>query len=137
MLWQSCREGILLAGGLLWSLTCEPPATLGPPSLSVPTGLSVSFSAGLVTQPCNLTETPPFFFPSPGPSALALLPFPGPSTLALLPLRSWEAPRSGFCPLPKPGCRVQSYVHSEGCPSAPAHWPLCLTLEPREHSLLL
>ena len=80
---------------------------------------------------------PPFFFPSPGPSALALLPFPRPSALALLPLRSWEAPRSGFCPLPKPGCRVQSYVHSEGCPSAPAHWPLCLTLEPRERSLLL
>ena len=60
-LWQRCREGILLAGVLLWPLTCEPPATLGPPSLSVPTGLSVSFSAGLVTQPCNLTWTHFFF----------------------------------------------------------------------------
>ena len=54
---DSCQEGILLAGVLLWPLTCEPPATPGPPSLSVPTGLSVSFSVGLVTQPCNLTET--------------------------------------------------------------------------------
>ena len=65
-LWQSSQEGILLAGVLLWPLTCEPPATLGPPSLSVPTGLSVSFSVGLVTQPCNLTWTHFFFF-SPGP----------------------------------------------------------------------
>ena len=66
---DSCQEGILLAGVLLWPLTCEPPATPGPPSLSVPTGLSVSFSVGLVTQPCNLTETRFcfFFFSSHGP----------------------------------------------------------------------
>ena len=65
---DSCREGILLAGVLLWPLICEPPATLGTPSLSVPTGLSVTFSVGLVTQPCNPTETRfCFFFLSPGP----------------------------------------------------------------------
>lgn len=34
----------LLAGVLLWPLTCEPPATLGPPSPSVPAVLSASSS---------------------------------------------------------------------------------------------
>ena len=36
--------GALLAGVLLWPLTCEPPATLGPPSPSVPAVLSASSS---------------------------------------------------------------------------------------------
>lgn len=56
-----CRLAVAELSGR--DLACwGPPATLGPPSLSVPTGLSVSFSAGLVTQPCNLTETFSFFF---------------------------------------------------------------------------
>ena len=37
-------SGALLAGVLLWPLTCEPPATLGPPSPSVPAVLSASSS---------------------------------------------------------------------------------------------
>ena len=36
--------GALLAGVLQWPLTCEPPATLGPPSPSVPAVLSASSS---------------------------------------------------------------------------------------------
>ena len=47
----------LLAGILLWSLKCEPPATSEPPSFSVPAGLSASSSVGQMTQASSLMET--------------------------------------------------------------------------------
>ena len=114
----------LLAGVLLWPLTCEPPATLGPPSLSVPTGLSVTFSVGLVTQPCNLTETRFFFFSLswtlvPSSSPFELL---GGSTVRLL------------SPSQSQGAEYRAVSTPRGCPSAPAHWPLCLTLKPWQPS---
>ena len=138
MLWQSCREGILLAGGLLWPLTCEPPATLGPPSLSVPTGLSVSFSAGLVTQPCNLTETPLFFplswtfCPSSSPFSWTFRPSSSPSeflggpTVRLLSPSQARVPRTELCPLrglPFRPCPLAPLPH----PGATGAQPAALT----------
>ena len=124
---DSCQEGILLAGVLLWPLTCEPPATPGPPSLSVPTGLSVSFSVGLVTQPCNLTETRFCFF------FFFLSWTLGPSCSPF-----WVAGRlhsQVSVPFPKPRCWVQSCIHSQGlpfcpCPLAPLPHPEAMGAQP-------
>lgn len=55
-------ELALVARVSLWTRSCGLPTPPGPPTLSLPIGLSACLSVGQVAQPCQLTDT---HFPSP------------------------------------------------------------------------
>lgn len=118
-LWHSIWEGgggslrgesTLVAGVILWPLSCGLPAPPGPPSLSLPTAFS---SVGQMAQPCKLLET---HFPSfcslglGSPSYPEFLGGPMAPPLSLFPEQSspWVLP-------------------SGPQPPAPAHWLLSFT----------